>query len=357
MKKTPLNQLHRDKGAKMTNFGGWEMPVKYTGIIEEHKAVRKKCGLFDISHMGEILVSGANSAESIQRIITNDIEKITEGEMLYTPMCNEDGGIIDDFLIYNLANDQYLMVVNAFNTEKDFNWIKDHLLESATAKNVSDQYAVFALQGPESKKILEKLTDFDLNSLKYYTFKKAKVAEVETIISKNGYTGELGYEIYFEASKAEKIWFELEKAGSELGLSACGLGARDTLRLEKMFLLYGNDIDENINPLEAGMGWTVVLDKDNFIGKNKLVEIKTQGIKRKLSPFKIKGRAIARHGYEIYSDQKKIGEVTSGSYSPTLDASIGLAYLKNKYTKAGTEIEIKIRSRRVKAEVVKGPFV
>lgn len=357
MKKTPLNQVHKDMGAKMTDFGGWEMPVEYTGIIEEHKAVRNKCGLFDVCHMGEVLISGENAAASVQRIIANDVEKLEDGKLLYTPMCKEDGGIIDDFLVYRLAADEYLMVVNASNTEKDFNWIKDHLLEGSTAENLSDQYALLALQGPEAKNILSKLTDADLDSMAYYTFKIAEVAGVEMIISRNGYTGELGYEIYFDPSEAEHIWQELMDAGSEYGLMACGLGSRDTLRLEKMFMLYGNDIDETINPIKAGMGWTVALDNGDFIGKEKLAEIKEKGTKRKLKPFKIKGRGMARHGYEIYADDQEIGVVTSGSYSPSLDESIGLAYLDNEYTEVGTEIEIKVRKRSVKAEVVKGPFV
>ncbi|RCW52180.1 glycine cleavage system aminomethyltransferase GcvT [Halanaerobium sp. ST460_2HS_T2] len=357
MKKTPLNQIHKDMGAKMTDFGGWEMPVEYVGIIEEHKAVRKKCGLFDVSHMGEILVRGKNAFKSLQHIITNDLNKLEKGKILYTPICKEDGGIIDDLLVYCLQEDQYLLVVNASNIEKDFKWINKHLLEGTTAENLSEQYAMLALQGPDSKKILTELTDIDLNSIDYYRFRQAKVAGVNMIISRTGYTGELGYELYFDPEAAEKMWKELMEAGSDYGLQACGLGARDTLRLEKMYALYGNDIDESTNPFEARLSWTVSINKEEFIGKNRLSEIKKDCCQRKLTPFIIQGRGVARHGYPVYVGEEKIGEVTSGSYSPTLETGIGLAYINNDYTEAGSQIEIKVRRRKIKAEVVKGPFV
>ncbi|MFW6267181.1 MAG: glycine cleavage system aminomethyltransferase GcvT [Halanaerobium sp.] len=357
MDKTPLNQIHKDLGAKMTDFGGWEMPVEYTGIIAEHKAVRNQCGLFDVSHMGEILVRGKDAAKSLQKIITNDIQKLEPGKIIYTPICKEDGGIIDDLLVYCLRENEYLLVVNAANIEKDYNWIKKHLLGKTAAENLSKKYAMLALQGPESKKILTRMTDIDLNSLDYYNFREAKVSGVEMIISRTGYTGELGYELYFEPAEAEKIWSELMNAGADFGLKPCGLGARNTLRLEKMYALYGNDIDEKSNPYEARLGWTVALDKGDFIGREKLIDIKENCCSRKLTPFKIKGRGMARHGYEVYAGEEKIGQVTSGSYSPSLEEGIGLAYLKTEYTEVGTEIEIKVRSRKIKAEVVKGPFV
>lgn len=341
----------------MTDFGGWEMPVEYVGIIEEHKAVRNECGLFDVSHMGEIIVSGSSAAASLQKIITNDLDKLEDGKVLYTPICREDGGIIDDLLVYRLAADEYLMVVNASNTEKDFNWVKQHLLEESQAENVSEEYALLALQGPESQKVLTQLTDIDLNSLEYYSFRKAKAAGVEMFISRTGYTGELGYELYFEADKAENIWERLMEAGSDFGLKACGLGARDTLRLEKTLALYGNDIDENTDPYEAQMGWTVKLNKGDFIGRDALLAAEKKCCERKLIPFKVTGRGVARHNHEVYVDGNKIGRVTSGSYSPTLKQGIGMAYLKRKYSEPGTEIEIKIRNRKIKAEVVKGPFV
>ena len=357
MNKTPLNQKHKNLGAKMTDFGGWEMPVEYTGIIEEHKAVRNKCGLFDTSHMGEILVSGANAAKSLNKIITNDLKKLETGKILYTPICKEDGGIIDDLLVYCIKEDEYLLVVNASNIEKDFNWIKDHVLEKTAVENLSKNYAMLALQGPEAKKILTQLTDIDLKSIAYYNFRQAKAAGIEMIISRTGYTGELGYELYFEPEAAEKFWDQLMEAGTDFGLQACGLGARDTLRLEKTYALYGNDIDEERNPYQAGMSWTVAITKGDFIGRKELIKIKENCCQRKLTPFKISGRGMARHGYQVFGEEGEIGEVTSGSYSPTLEQSIGLAYLEKEYTEVGTEIEIEVRNRRIKAEVVKGPFV
>ena len=357
MKKTPLNQTHKNLGAKMTDFGGWEMPVEYIGIIEEHKAVRNNCGLFDVSHMGEILVSGENAAKSLDKIITNDLKKLEAGKIIYTLICNEDGGIIDDLLIYCLNENEYLLVVNASNIEKDFNWIKEHSLDKTEAKNLSKKYAMLALQGPESKKILTQLTDIDLSSLDYYRFRQAKAAGLNMIISRTGYTGELGYELYLTPDKVKNVWEELMEVGSDFGLQPCGLGARDTLRLEKMYALYGNDIDENTNPYEAKLSWIVAINKGDFIGREKLLEIKKNCCQRKLTPFKIKGRGMARHGYQVFGDDKKIGKVTSGSYSPTLEQGVGLAYLNSEYTEIGTEIEIKVRKRKIKAEVVKGPFV
>jgi len=357
MKKTPFNQIHKDMGAKMTDFGGWEMPVEYTSIIEEHNAVRNQCGLFDVSHMGQILVSGENAAKSLQKIITNDLQKLEPGKIIYTPICNFDGGIIDDLLVYYLDREEYLLVVNASNIEKDFNWIKKQLLEKTQAENLSDEYAMLALQGPQSKKILTQLTDIDLNTLDYYRFRRAKAAGIKMIISRTGYTGELGYELYFKPEASEKIWKELMEAGSDFGLKACGLGSRDTLRLEKIYPLYGNDIDESTNPYEAGLSWTVALNKGDFIGRNKLKEIKENCCQRKLVPFKITGRGIARRGYEVYAGGEKIGKVTSGSYSPSLEQGIGLAYLKREYEEAGTEVRIRFRNREISAEVEAGAFV
>lgn len=357
MQKTPLNQLHKEMGAKMTDFGGWEMPVEYSGIIEEHQAVRKQCGLFDVSHMGEILISGENAAKSVQKIITNDIQKLESGRILYTPICNENGGIIDDLLVYCLKDNEFLLVVNASNIEKDFNWVKENIVEGTTAENFSDKYAMIALQGPESQKVLTQLTDIDLNSLAYYTFRQAKAAGVEMIISRTGYTGELGYELYFEPEEAENIWKQMLSAGLDFGIKPCGLGSRDTLRLEKNFALYGNDIDEETNPYQANMGWTVAINKGDFIGREKLINIKANCCQVKLSPLKITGRGVARHGHQVYINDQKIGEVTSGSYSPTLKQGIAMAYLNSEFTEAGTEVEIEVRNRKIKAEVVKGPFV
>lgn len=357
MKKTPLNEIHKKMGAKMTNFGGWEMPVEYSSIIEEHNAVRNKCGLFDVSHMGEIVVSGENSFKSLQQIITNDLSKLTVGRALYTPICNKEGGIIDDLLVYFLKENEYLLAVNASNIEKDYNWIKENVLEKTTVENFSDEYALLALQGPNSKKILTQLTDIDLNTLEYYYFRQAKAAGVEMIISRTGYTGELGYELYFKTEEAEAVWQELLNAGRNFGLKPCGLGARNTLRLEKKYTLYGNDIDEKTNPYESGLGWTVALDKGDFIAKEKLLKIKENCCDRKLSAFEIIGRGFARKGDQAFLGEEKIGEVTSGSYSPSLKKGIGLAYLKSKYAAEGTEIKIKVRNRKLKAVIRNGAFI
>jgi len=361
MEKTPLNNTHKLLGAKMTDFGGWEMPVEYSSIIDEHHAVRNQAGLFDVSHMGEILLSGNDSRQELQRLITNDAEKLENGKVLYTPICREDGGIIDDLLVYQLAEDNYLLVVNAANTQKDFNWIQKELAATANrevqVENLSKDFAMLALQGPHSGKILSGLTNLELENINYYQFREAEAAGVDMIISRTGYTGELGYELYFDSEKAEEVWQKIIKAGEEYKLMPAGLGARNTLRLEKGYALYGNDIDENTNPLEAGLSWTVDLNGDYFIGQEKLQEINKDCCSRRLKGFKITGRGLARHGYEIYDDDKKIGQVTSGSYSPTLKENIGMAYIENSYTALGSSFKIKVRKRFVDAEVSELPFV
>lgn len=357
MKKTPLNHTHKVLGAKMTDFGGWEMPVEYSSIIDEHQAVRNHCGLFDICHMGEIFIRGEKAAQSVQRLITNDLKKLEYGRVLYTPICTEEGGIIDDLLVYMLAEDEYLLVVNAANTRKDYEWIKSSVFSETEVENLSDDYAMLALQGPESTHVLAQLTDIDLESIDYYHFKEGKAAGTDMIFSRTGYTGELGYELYFSADKAEEIWQRLIKAGEEYKLMPAGLGARNMLRLEKGYALYGNDIDESTNPIEAGLSWTVEFAKEDFIGRQRLLQIKEDCCGRRLKGFIITGRGMARHGYEIYAEDQKIGEVTSGSYSPSLKKSIGMGYLADEYTEPGTKIHIKIRDRLVEAEVVELPFL
>jgi len=357
MKKTPLHHTHIVLGAKMTDFGGWEMPVEYSSIIDEHHAVRNHCGLFDICHMGEIMISGEKAAQSVQMLISNDLNKLEYGKVLYTPICKEDGGIIDDLLVYMLGEDSYLFVVNAANKIKDYNWIKENIHTETKVEDLSDYYAMLALQGPESKSILKQLTDAELDSIDYYHFIEAEAAGVDMIISRTGYTGELGYELYFPAEKAEEIWQILIKAGEEFKLMPAGLGARNTLRLEKGYALYGNDIDESTNPIEAGLGWTVDFDGDDFIGRESLIKIKENCCSRRLKGLIITGRGMARHGYEIYADSKKIGRVTSGSYSPSLKKSIAMGYLAEEYTEPGSKIQIKIRERFVEAEVVELPFL
>ncbi len=359
MNKTALFDEHQNLGAKMIDFGGWQMPVQYSSIIEEHKAVRNKAGLFDVSHMGEILITGKNSLSLVQRLMTNDVSKLTKGEVIYTPMCYEDGGIVDDLLVYRTEVDEYLLVVNASNTTKDLRWVKKNaeLFEEVEVQDKSDYYSLIALQGPISREIIQPLVEKDISDLKYYNFLESEIAGVKAIVSRTGYTGELGYEIYLEDDDAVTVWNALMEEGSDKGLKPAGLGARDTLRLEKALCLYGNDIDETTNPLEAGLSWTVKFDKDDFNGKSELEKIKENGVQRKLVGFIMKERGIPRHGYDIKIDNEVVGEVTSGSYSPTLDENIGLAYIDKDKALEDTELDICIRKREVKAKIIETPFI
>lgn len=359
MKKTALYDAHLDLEAKIIDFGGWEMPVQYTSIIEEHKAVRNKAGIFDVSHMGEIIISGKQSKDLVQKLITNNAAKLTKGQVVYTPMCYEDGGIIDDLLVYKLDLDKFLLVVNASNTTKDLRWVKKNaeLFENVKVEDKTDYYSLIALQGPISREIINPLLKDDISDLKFYNFINTDIAGVEAIVSRTGYTGELGFEIYLDSENAVKVWEALIEEGKDKGLKPAGLGARDTLRLEKALCLYGNDIDESTNPLEAGLGWTVKFDKDEFNGKEKLKQIKEEGIQKKLVGFIMSERGIPRHGYEIVIDNAVVGEVTSGSYSPTLDENIGMAYIDKEYAKKDTEIKIRIRKREVEARIVETPFI
>lgn len=341
----------------MIDFGGWEMPVHYKSIIKEHNAVRDKAGLFDVSHMGEIRLKGKDALSNLQYLITNDISKSNVGQALYTVMCNSSGGIIDDFLVYRLAEDEFLLIVNAANIEKDFKWIKDNTEDKLIVENLSENYGLLALQGPKSEKILDRLTDIDLSQIKQFHFRKDKLAGKKAILSKTGYTGELGYEIYLAPEDLEYIWNKLLSEGEDFRLTPAGLGARNTLRLEKKLCLYGNDIDENTDPFAAGLNFAVKMNKGDFIGRDSLLEIREKGIDRKLIGFKLTERGIARHGHMIKKDDKEIGFVTSGSFSPTCKENIGLGYVKIDQSDIGNELGIIIRGRSVKAEIVKTPFV
>jgi len=359
VKSTALYEEHQSLDAKMIDFGGWQMPVQYSGIIDEHKAVRNKAGIFDVSHMGEILISGKEALDLVQKIITNDASKLTNGDVLYTPMCYQDGGIVDDLLVYRIDVDKFLLVVNASNTTKDLRWVEKNaeLFEQAEVEDKSDYYDLIALQGPISREIIQPLLEEDISNLKYYTFIETDIAGVEAIVSRTGYTGELGFEVYLKAEDAVKVWNAMLKEGSDKGLKPAGLGARDTLRLEKALCLYGNDIDETTNPLEANLGWTVKFDKEDFNGKEALEKVKEDGVKRTLVGFIMQERGIPRHGYEIKVDGEVVGEVTSGSYSPTLDENIGLAYVDKKLAEEDTELDVCIRKREVKAKIFKTPFI
>ncbi len=361
MEKTPLNSVHHEMGAKMTDFGGWEMPVEYSGIIDEHKTVRRDAGLFDVSHMGEIVVRGQEAGSFIDYLVTNRVSTVPQGKVVYSPMCYPEGGIVDDLLIYKIQDDQYFLVVNASNTEKDFAWISEQAAKfsgEVEVKNHSRNYALLALQGPRSEEILSQLTPASLDDIPAFNFSNIEVDGIDMLVSRTGYTGEDGFELYFAPEKAEKIWQSLLKAGERAGLKPAGLGARDTLRLEKCLCLYGNDISKETNPLEAGLGWTVKFDKDDFVGKDALERVKEAGPPRKLVGFILQDRGIARHNYPILSSQEEeIGHVTSGSYSPSLEENIGLGYVESSQAQPGQIIKIKIRSRLVSAEVVETPFI
>ncbi len=362
MKNTPFTSKHIALGAKMAPFAGYNMPISYTGINDEHSAVRNHAGVFDVSHMGEFILQGDQALELIQRITTNDVSQVKAGKAQYNCITNNEGGIVDDLIIYCLEeNKTYMLVVNASNIEKDWNWISDHNINHVNMKNISDRTSLLAIQGPEATKIVQTLTDKDILNLKYYSFIKGTVAGVDNVlISATGYTGAGGVEIYFEDKNdnADKIWNALFEAGKEYGLKPIGLGARDTLRLEMGFCLYGNDIDDTTTPLESGLGWITKLNKqENFTAKEILDQQKKAGIRRKLVGFEMIDRGIPRHGYKILdADKNEIGYVTSGTQAPSLGKAIGLGYVSMEHAKTGSDIYIDIRNNGVKAKVVKTPF-
>ena len=360
MKQTPFTDKHIALGAKMAEFAGFNMPISYSGINEEHASVRNNAGVFDVSHMGEFIVKGPHALDLIQRITTNDAAKLKAGMAQYSCMPNEEGGIVDDLLVYCIEeNKVYMLVVNAGNIDKDWNWISQHNTEGASMENISERTGLLAIQGPQATKILQPLTEMDILNLKYYTFVKGRFAGVDNVlISATGYTGAGGVEIYFEDKDgaADKIWNAIFEAGKAQGIRPVGLGARDTLRLEMGFCLYGNDIDNHTSPLEAGLGWITKFTKE-FISRPRFEKQKAEGVSRKLVGFVMTERGIARHGYPILNAAgEKIGEVTSGTQSPTLGKAIGMGYVQTAYTPIATEIFIEIRNNPVKAMVVKVPF-
>ena len=362
LKRTPLYSEHKNLEARLIDFGGFEMPVQYAGIKQEHTAVREHAGLFDVSHMGEFLVTGPRALDLIQKVTINDASKLVPGKAQYTAMCYEDGGIVDDLLVYMLEENRYMLVVNASNIEKDFEWISSHNTMDAKLENESDKYALIALQGPESVAILQKITGVDVGGMTFYTFTTGTVAgEKGVIISATGYTGEKGFELYIDTSKADpvKIWADIMKAGKDHGIQPAGLGARDTLRLEMGYALYGNDITAETNPLEARMGWLTKLEKGEFIGKEALLKQKDTGINRKLVGFVVtEPRSVPRGGYEISEeDGTVIGFVTSGTQSITLDKGIGMGYIKAEKAAEDEKITINIRKKRVEAIVKRPPFI
>lgn len=362
MKNTVFYDIHKKLNAKMVEFAGYNMPIQYpNGIIHEHKVVREKVGVFDVTHMGEFEVRGKDALAFIQKITINDASKLLPGRVQYSAMCFLDGGIVDDLLVYNIEENSYMLVVNASNIDKDWNWcVKNSEGFDVELKNVSDEINLLAVQGPKSRDLLQKLTENNLSDIEFYHFQTGKLSGVDMILSRTGYTGELGFELYFRGDfeTAKKVWEDIFKEGEKYGIEAVGLGCRDTLRLEKGYCLYGNDIDKTTNPLEAGLGWITKLAKGDFNASDIIKKVKEEGIKRKLVPFVLDThKFIPRHNYKITADGKEIGHVTSGNISPTLDKPIGLGYVDKDYKSPGTRIYIEARGKSFEAEVVKLPFV
>jgi len=357
MKNTALTQTHIDLGAKMVPFAGYNMPVQYAGINAEHETVRKGVGVFDVSHMGEFILKGDKALDLIQRVTSNDASKLYDGKVQYSCLPNKDGGIVDDLLVYRIDEQTYMLVVNASNIEKDWNWISQFNTEGVPMKDISDRTALLAVQGPKAAEALQSLTDIDLGSMEYYSFKKGVFAGIDNVlVSATGYTGAGGFELYVDNEHAQQLWDAVFKAGEAFGIKPIGLGARDTLRLEMGFCLYGNDIDDKTSPLEAGLGWVTKFNKE-FTNSAALANQKAAGVGQKLVGFEMIDRGIPRHDYEIVdAEGNNIGKVTSGTQSPSLQKAIGLGYVKTEFAKEGTEIFVKIRDNAIKAMVVKPPF-
>jgi aminomethyltransferase len=356
LQRTSLNPVHRACGAKMVDFGGWDMPVQYSGLLEEHHAVRKAVGLFDVSHMGEIEIRGPEAEKLVDHVTTNAVAKLKTGQVQYSGLLYEHGGFVDDILVHKVAPDSFFICVNASNQVKDFQHITGHNTFDAEVDYASERYAQIAIQGPRALETLKKLTPIDIAAINYYWFVDGEVSGAPARIARTGYTGEDGYEIYIAPGEACRIWSELLEAGREFGIKQCGLGARNTLRLEAKMALYGHEIHASINPLEAGLAWTVKLEKGDFVGRDALVKQKERGLSRKLAGFEMRGRGIGRDGYEILIDGSPAGWVTSGSPSPTLIKNIGLCYLPIEFSKTGQRIQVVVRNQPVDAEVVETPF-
>ncbi|MEE1945974.1 glycine cleavage system aminomethyltransferase GcvT [Pedobacter sp. KR3-3] len=357
MKNTALTEKHISLGAKMVPFAGYNMPVQYEGINAEHATVRTAVGVFDVSHMGEFILKGENALDLIQRVTSNDASKLYDGKVQYSCLPNTEGGIVDDLLVYRIDEKTYMLVVNASNIEKDWNWIQKYNTANVEMHNISDQTSLLAIQGPKAADALQSLTDIDLASMEYYSFKKGTFAGVDNVVvSATGYTGAGGFEIYFENQYADKIWNAIFEAGAAYGIKPIGLGARDTLRLEMGFCLYGNDIDDTTSPIEAGLGWITKFTKP-FTNSEALLAQKEAGVQRKLIGFEMIDRGIPRHDYPIVDALGNvIGKVTSGTQSPSLQKAIGMGYVNKEMAKEGTEIFIDIRNSKIKAKVVKFPF-
>ncbi|MCK5811887.1 MAG: glycine cleavage system aminomethyltransferase GcvT [Clostridiales bacterium] len=359
MKKTPINELHKELGGKLIDFGGWELPVLYTSIIEEHNAVRENAGLFDVSHMGEITIKGRDAKDFVNYLITNDIKNMKEQQIIYTPMCYQDGGTVDDLLVYKKNEQDYFLVVNASNVLKDFKWISDQVKDfKVTINNVSNDYAQIAIQGPKAEMILQKLTSTSLQQITFFTFNEAvDINGIKALVSRTGYTGEDGFEIYADAKDGSELFSLLLHAGKDHGILPCGLGARDTLRFESALPLYGHELTKDITPVEAGLTYFIKPEKDKFIGKDKIVKQIEEKPKRRLVGFEMIDKGIARSEYTVLDEEgNKIGFVTSGSFSPSLQKNLGLALVERSYRKRDTLIYIEVRNKIKQAKVVKKPF-
>ncbi|RSK27821.1 glycine cleavage system aminomethyltransferase GcvT [Bacillus sp. HMF5848] len=358
LRRTPLFDVYKKLGAKTIDFGGWELPVQFSSILEEHHAVRNNAGLFDVSHMGEIEVKGQDSLLFLQKIMTNDISKLVVNKAQYTAMCYEDGGTVDDLLVYKKADNHYLLVVNASNIDKDFSWIQQHVIGDVHVENISDDICQLALQGPRAEEILSELTTYPLQTMKPFTFVDAlNVSGANALVSRTGYTGEDGFEIYCEKNDAVELWWGILEAGKDKGLLPCGLGCRDTLRFEANLALYGQELSREITPIEAGIGFAVKTNKDVlFIGQGVLAKQKEEGTARKIVGIEMIDKGIPRHGYNVYVGDQQIGVVTTGTQSPTLKKNVGLVLIADDYTAIDTLVEVEIRGRRLKAKVVATPF-
>jgi aminomethyltransferase len=358
LKKTPLNDAHRKLGGRMIDFGGWDMPVQYpAGTIEEHMAVRTAVGIFDVSHMGEIEIRGPQALEFVQHLTTNDASKLDDGQAQYSGLTYPEGTFVDDILVHRFAPDHYFLCVNASNTDKDFDWINSHALGyDAEATNVSADYTQLAVQGPKALETLQPLTGVPLSAIKYYWFARGDIDGVPAIIARTGYTGEDGFEVYFDPNESDRVWNKILESGKPYGILPCGLAARNTLRLEAKMALYGNDIGSGTTVLEADLGWICKLNKGDFIGRDRLLRQKEEGLTRKLVGFEITDKGVARDHYPIFINDREAGVVTSGSYAPYLKKNIGLAYLPIEYTGVGTAFEVDVRGRRLAAQVAQTPF-
>ncbi|MFP4483050.1 MAG: glycine cleavage system aminomethyltransferase GcvT [Thermovirgaceae bacterium] len=358
MKKTPLYQKHVDHGGRVVDFSGWALPVQYSGIVEEHKVVREAAGLFDVSHMGEISVTGRGAADLVYQLVVNDTARMKPGKVMYTPMCYETGGVVDDILVYMKGPGDWLLAVNAANTDKDYEWILEQASGmDVTVKNESDETAQVALQGPKAEAIMKRITKAPVQELTFYTFMDDVDLDVgRALVSRTGYTGEDGFEIYMPTKIAPKLWDRIMEAGKDEGLVPAGLGARDTLRFEACLPLYGHELEKDITPLEAGLNFTVKLDKTDFIGKKALVKQKEEGLRHRIAGLEMLDKGVPRHGYEVYADGKAVGTVTSGSFAPSLDAYLAMALVDVDHSELGTHLEIDIRGRKKSARIVKRPF-